>query len=94
MSTKKNEEKNGKMHGGEMYTAPRLTLYIMHVNIMQIGFGLFLVWLMPSDRATILEHMTAAHVHALHWMWQRLQPSNTSCHIWSLIDSKTLARGV
>ena len=84
------------MHWGEMYTAPRLTLYIMRVNIMQIGFGLCLVWSMPTmpTMPTILEHMTAEHVHALHWMWQRLQPSNTSCHIWSMIDSKTLARGV
>ena len=35
-------------------------------------FYMFLVWLMPSGRATILEPMTAAHVHALHWMWQCL----------------------
>ena len=53
-----------KFVGGDMYKTPRLTLYIMRANIMQIGFGLCLVWLMPSGRATILEHMTAAHVHA------------------------------
>ena len=59
--------------GVKMSTTPRSTSYTMCLNIMQIGSGLYLVWRMPSGRATILEHMTATHVHALHWMCQRLQ---------------------
>ena len=41
------------------------------------------MWLIPSGRATILENLTAAHVHALCWMWQRLQRLQLSqilCH--------------
>ena len=66
--------------GVEMSTTPWITLYTMMVNIMQIVLSLCLVWLMSSGRTTILEHMTAAHVHALQWMWQRLQLSNIPCH--------------
>ena len=58
--------------GVEMSTTLRITSYTVSLNIMQIGFGLYLAWRMPSGRATICEHMTATHVHALHWMCQRL----------------------
>ena len=43
--------------GAEMSTKPRLSLYIMCVNIMLICFGLRFVSLMATVRATILEHM-------------------------------------
>ena len=66
--------------GVEMSTTPWITLYTMRVNIMQIVLSLCLVWLMSSGRSTILEDMTAAHVHALHRMWQRLQLSNIPHH--------------
>ena len=66
--------------GVEMSTTPWITSYTMRVNIMQIVLSLCLVWLMSSGRTTILEHMTAAHVHALQWMWQRLQLSNIPRH--------------
>ena len=66
--------------GVEMSTKPWITLYTMMANNMQIVLSLCLVWLMSSGRTTILEHMTAAHVHALQWMWQRLQLSNIPCH--------------
>ena len=54
----------------------------MCVNIIEICFGLCLVWIMPRGRATILEHIKAAHVqcNALHWMWQGHQQSKFSCH--------------
>ena len=59
--------------GVEISSTPRMTSYTMRVHIMcLVFFYMFLVWLMPSGRATILEPMTAAHVHALHWMWQCL----------------------
>ena len=64
----KKKDSQTSARGVEMTTKPRLTVHTMCVSIMQTCFGLCLVCIMPSGRATILKHMTAAHVHALHWM--------------------------
>ena len=48
--------------GLEMSTTPKLTSYTMCVNIIEPCFCLCLVWIMPRGRATILEHIKAAHV--------------------------------
>ena len=53
-----------------MFTTLRIILYTICVNIIQICFGSGIVSLMGSGGATILEHMTDLHVHALHLIWQ------------------------
>ena len=58
----------------ETYATPKLTSYTMCVNIIEISFGLCLVWIMPRGRATILEHIKAVLVQCtLGWfLWAPL----------------------
>ena len=50
---------------GDVYNTKDCIIHHLYIHHATVAFDLYLVWLMPSGIATILDHMTAAHVHVL-----------------------------
>ena len=65
---------------GDVYNINAKIINHVFKHLAAVAFDLYLVRTMSSGRATILKHMTAENVHALHWMWQRLQLSQILQH--------------
>ena len=65
---------------GDAYNTKAYIKYHVYKHHAALAFDLCLVWLVLSGQATILEHTTTAHVHALCWMWQHVQLSQIPRH--------------